>query len=58
MLSCKGLNDNCIPLGKYDKIKEIGKGGQGNVYLIQDQETGKKYAAKYLINSSEGKQTK
>jgi len=41
MLTCKGLNDNCIQLGKYDKIKEIGKGGQGNVYLIRDQETGK-----------------
>jgi len=54
MLACKGLNDNSFQLGNYDKIKEIGKGGQGNVYLIREQSTGKQYAAKYLINSSEG----
>jgi len=58
MLTGKGLNDTCISLGKFDKIKEIGKGGQGNVFLIRESENGKLWAAKYLISSSEGKHSK
>jgi predicted Ser/Thr protein kinase len=35
-------------IGKYELIKEIGKGGMGEVYLARDTESGKEFAVKIL----------
>lgn len=43
---------------KYEKIKELGEGGNARVYLVKEKESGKEYALKILYNKSKEKKSR
>ena len=44
--------------GKYEIQKRLGKGGFGDVYLVQDINDGKKYALKIMLENKNSKENK
>lgn len=46
------MNPEYINLGNYEIIKQIGKGAFGEVYLVEDKNTHRSYAAKVAIKNT------
>lgn len=44
--------ENKVLFGKYRKLSVLGSGGMGQVYLIKNQENGKKYAMKVMEDNA------
>ena len=52
----KKNNNQSSWINKYSEIKELGKGGNGKVLLVQDVDSRKRYALKYLHSETKEKE--